>query len=136
MIRSILYQSTANTEFGGQADLDIMDTAWRHNPNMGVTGYLVRTRRQYIQLLEGPYDVLDDLLGLICRDARHTSVQILSDRTVSKRIFSDWNMGYHLITETERDEFNGWLKTGNDFAKSMISYMQMIAQRDRLDHDH
>jgi hypothetical protein len=38
-------------------------------------------------------------------------------------------MGYHLITEAERDEFDGWLKDGDDFAPSMISYMQTMAER-------
>ena len=127
MIRSILYQSTAQTEFPSNADHDILEAAWRHNTEMGVTGYLLRTRSKYFQLLEGADDVLDDLLAIIGKDNRHTEMQILSDNTSSQRCFTDWAMGYHLVTENERDEFDGWLKDGDEFSSSMIAYMQLMA---------
>jgi hypothetical protein len=79
--------------------------------------------------LEGGDDVLDDVVGMIRKDPRHTDMQILYDNTVNDRRFANWAMGYHLITEAERDEFDGWLKDGDDFALSMISYMQTMAER-------
>ena len=127
MIRSILYQSTAQTEFPSNVDHDILEAASRHNTEMGVTGYLLRTRSKYFQLLEGADDVLDDLLAIIGKDNRHTEMQILSDNTSSQRCFTDWAMGYHLVTENERDEFDGWLKDGDEFSSSMIAYMQLMA---------
>ena len=129
MLRAVLYQSTAKTDFPSTADHDILETAWRHNGEMGVTGYLLRTRTQYFQLLEGGDDVLDDFVGMIRKDSRHTDMQILCDDIVNERRFANWAMGYHLITEAERDEFDGWLKDGNDFARSMISFMQLMAKR-------
>jgi hypothetical protein len=129
MIRTVLYQSTAKTDFPSSADHDILETAWRHNGEMGITGYLLRTRTQYFQLLEGGDDVLDDFVGMIRKDSRHTDMQILCDDIVNERRFANWAMGYHLITEAERDEFDGWLKDGNDFARSMISFMQLMAKR-------
>ena len=127
MIRSILYQSTAQTEFPSNVDHDILEAAWRHNTEMGVTGYLLRTRSKYFQLLEGADDVLDELLAIIGKDNRHTEMQILSDNTSSQRCFANWTMGYHLVTENERDEFDGWLKDGDEFSSSMIAYMQLMA---------
>ena len=129
MIRTILYQSTAKTDFPSPEDHAILETAWKHNGEMGVTGYLLRTRTRYFQLLEGPEDVLDDLIGLIREDPRHAALEILLDASSDQRQFRNWAMGYHLVTEAERDEFDGWLKDGDDFAHSMISYMKMIAQR-------
>ncbi len=129
MIRAVLYQSTAKTDFPSSADHDILETAWRHNGEMGITGYLLRTRTQYFQLLEGGDDVLDDVVDMIRKDTRHTDMEILCDNTVNERRFANWAMGYHLVTEAERDEFEGWLKDGNDFADSMISYMQLMAER-------
>ena len=129
MTRTVLYQSTAKTDFPSSADHDILETAWRHNGEMGVTGYLLRTRTQYFQVLEGDDDVLDDVVGIIRKDTRHTDMQILCDTPADERRFANWAMGYHLITEAERDEFDGWLKDGDDFADSMISYMQLMANR-------
>ena len=128
-IRTVLYQSTAKTDFPSSADHDILETAWRHNGEMGVTGYLLRTRTQYFQVLEGADDVLDDLLGMIRKDPRHSDMHILCDHAVNERCFANWAMGYHLVTEAERDEFDGWLKEGADFANSMIGYMQTMAER-------
>lgn len=128
-IRTVLYQSTAKTDFPSRADHDILETAWRHNGEMGVTGYLLRTRTQYFQALEGADNVLDDLLGMIRKDPRHSDMQILCDHVVNERCFANWAMGYHLVTEAERDEFDGWLKEGVDFANSMIGYMQTMAER-------
>lgn len=129
MIRTVLYQSTAKTDFPSTADHDILETAWRHNGEMGITGYLLRTRTQYFQLLEGKDDVLDDVVGMIRKDPRHADMHILCDNTPSQRRFANWAMGYHLVTEAERDEFDGWLKDGDDFANSMISYMRLMAKR-------
>lgn len=128
MIRTVLYQSTAKTDFPSPADQDILETAWHHNGEMGVTGYLLRTRSQYFQVLEGAYDVLDDLLGMIRKDPRHADMQILCDTASNHRQFANWAMGYHLVTEAERDEFDGWLNDGDDFARSMIGYMQLMAE--------
>ena len=65
---------------------------------MGVTGFLLRTRTQYFQLLESADDVLDDVVGMIRKDPRHTYMQILCDNTSSQRRFANWAMGYHLVT--------------------------------------
>lgn len=73
--------------------------------------------------------MLDHVVDMIRKDPRHTDMQILCDSTVNERRFANWAMGYHLVTEAERDEFDGWLKEGNDFARSMISYMQLMAKR-------
>jgi hypothetical protein len=38
-------------------------------------------------------------------------------------------MGYHLVSEQDRDEFDGWQCEGNAFAAGMIAYMERMAQR-------
>lgn len=129
MIRRILYQSTATTDFPSPEDHRILETAWHHNGKMGVTGYLLRSRTHYFQVLEGASDVLDDLLGLIDKDPRHEGMTIISNEDLAERQFDNWAMGYHMVTEAERDDFDGWLSDGADFADSMIRYMQKMAQR-------
>ena len=129
MIRSLLYQSTAQTDFPSIEDHNILETAWRHNGEMGVTGYLLRSHTQYFQYLEGPGDVLTDLLDMIRKDPRHTNLHLLSDTTLSERRFAKWGMGYHFLSEGERDEFDGWLKEGSAFATSMIDYMEKMAKQ-------
>ena len=73
--------------------------------------------------------MLADLLDMIRKDPRHTNLHILSDTTLSERRFAKWGMGYHFLSEGERDEFDGWLKEGSAFATSMIDYMEKMAKQ-------
>lgn len=115
--------------FPSPEDHDILETAWRHNGEMGVTGYLLRTRTQYFQYLEGADDVLDDLVGMIRQDPRHIELQILSDNTLSQRRFGNWGMGYHLVSGENRDELDDSGAEGDAFAARVIAYMEQLAQR-------
>lgn len=130
MPRSILYQSRARTGFPSPADHDILEQAWRHNGAHGISGYLLRTKTQYFQVLEGDSDVLAPLLARIEQDDRHDRIRILQDIGIDRRRFGRWAMGYHLITEKDRDGFEGWSTEGDAFSDSMIAYMQRMA-RDR-----
>ena len=124
MLRAILYQSHAGTEFPSNEDYAILEKAWSNNRCLGVTGYLLRSRLKYFQFLEGEAEALEDLLGRIRTDQRHDGLEVLLDETVSERRFTGWAMGFHLITEDERDAFAGWRQDGVPFARSMIAYME------------
>jgi hypothetical protein len=127
MTRSILYQSRARTGFPSPVDHDILEEAWRHNGAHGVTGYLLRTKTQYFQVLEGDSEVLEPLLDRIARDDRHDAVEVLQDAEIGQRRFGKWAMGYHLLTEEERDGFDGWSQEGDAFSDCMIDYMKKMA---------
>jgi len=129
MIRSILYQSRATTDFPSLVDQDILETAYHRNHADQITGYLVRTPSHYFQYLEGPSAALDALVEDIQSDQRHDRFELLQNEAVSSRRFRNWAMGYHLMSEQDRDEFDGWQAEGNAFAASMISYMEKMAQR-------
>ena len=129
MIRSILYQSRATTDFPSLVDQDILETAYHRNRADQITGYLVRTPRHYFQYLEGPSAALDALVADIQSDQRHDRFELLQDEAVSSRRFRNWAMGYHLMSEQDRDEFEGWQSEGNAFAAGMIAYMEQMAQR-------
>lgn len=129
MIRSILYQSRATTDFPSLVDQDILETAYHRNRADQITGYLVRTPSYYFQYLEGPSAAVDALVADIQSDKRHDRFELLQDRTVPSRRFRNWAMGYHLVSEKDRDEFDGWSADGDNFASDMIAYMEQMAQR-------
>ena len=128
MTRSILYQSRARTGFPSPVDHDILEEAWRFNGAHGISGYLLRTKTQYFQVLEGDADVLDPLLERITKDDRHDLVEVLQDIVIDHRRFGKWAMGYHLLTEEERDGFGGWSQDSDAFSDGMITYMQKMAR--------
>lgn len=127
MLRSVLYRSRATTQCPSQAEKDILRSSKLHNPNMDVTGYLVRTPEHYVQVLEGPADVLDDLLDIIRRDERHHDFEMLRDIEVSQRSFGNWSMGYHPIASKTLVEFPNRAETACKLAQQLIDFMENIA---------
>lgn len=46
----------------------------------------------FVQVLEGDYNVVDELMKRICIDARQTDIKRIYDREVTTRMFGNWAM--------------------------------------------
>jgi hypothetical protein len=79
----------------GHKDLDnIMQTSRRKNETQGITGALCYSARGFLQCLEGPSDVINELYGHIIRDKRHVEVTLLEYSEIHQRSFAKWAMAY------------------------------------------
>lgn len=92
-ITQIIY---ASRPFGFDAALlaGILMDARRCNTRDGITGALICRDDLFLQLLEGPDEVVEAAFGRIARDDRHVEVRCLSRRTLGDdgRLFSRWAM--------------------------------------------
>jgi hypothetical protein len=70
----------------------ILLSARRNNLRDGVTGALIVRHDLYLQLIEGPADVIDGLYARIVADDRHVDVHRLLTRDVTERMFPEWAM--------------------------------------------
>lgn len=93
-MRYILYRSRANNRQFQLDDLDILRTALRCNPILGITGFLVRTTDHYFQEIEGPRANVLSLIAAIQADRRHSEFQVLDAGKRAARDFASWDMGY------------------------------------------
>ncbi len=101
MISQLIYTSDA-AEGLTDADLGcILATSQRNNAEMGLTGMLLYGRGRFIQVLEGPPDVLGRMMARIAADERSTHVHTLLTRTIEARDFADWSMGFHRLTDAD-----------------------------------
>lgn len=74
-------------------DIDeIVTASARRNAWHGITGVLLFSGGQFLQVLEGPPDVVEALVGRIAVDPRHTDFEVLLRRPVSGRQFANWGM--------------------------------------------
>ena len=91
---SILQLTYASRPFGFDgAMLDgILLDARRCNTRDGITGTLIARQDLFLQLLEGPAEVVDAAYQRIIRDDRHIDVRRLTRRDTSARLFPDWAM--------------------------------------------
>ena len=70
----------------------LVGAAQFRNRPMDVSGVLVADSGAFLQVLEGPPDALEQLARRIRRDRRHHSIEVLCDRGVRSRVFSEPEM--------------------------------------------
>ncbi len=86
---------SAATRVLSTADLEeILRGARRRNATRGITGILLYHEGSFLQVLEGPANIVDGVFATISDDARHGHVQLVSRRIVGERSFAEWQMGF------------------------------------------
>ena len=76
------------------ADHEILRQARKNNPKLDLTGCLFRAPNYYAQILEGPIQSVEQMMGAIRVDARHFDIIEWPASETASRIFPDWSMGY------------------------------------------
>lgn len=71
---------------------NIFDTARRNNEKLNLTGALFVSDDHFVQVLEGPHDVLLTLFIKIMEDPRHTEVVLNLVDEIRYRMFKCWTM--------------------------------------------
>ncbi len=87
----------------------ILADARRCNLRDGITGSLVCRADLYLQLLEGPADLVTATFERIAKDDRHTGVRRLLAGPTAHRIFPDWAMRH--------DPARSWMWTSAQVAE-------------------
>lgn len=72
---------------------DIIATSVARNGREAITGALLYTGTNFVQILEGPEAAVQRLMDGIRRDPRHDQVDVL-DTTVAPGMFEGWSMAY------------------------------------------
>ncbi len=70
---------------------EIAKAASSTNNGRNVTGFLLASHAHFIQILEGPTPVVEDLFSRIERDVRHSGVTCLGWRPIRNRSFARWD---------------------------------------------
>ncbi len=79
----------------------IVETARRKNSQNGITGMLLYSAGNFMQVLEGDPVAVRATFEAIQRDARHTNIFTLDELRVDRREFGAWSMGYHRVTGSD-----------------------------------
>lgn len=98
-------------------DLDaILKVSGHNNALDAVTGVLMFNGAIFVQAVEGPTASVDRLMARLAIDRRHCQIVIHDDRSISKRIFADWSMGYVKLD-------GGWLEGQYDVIEALSQDM-------------
>jgi hypothetical protein len=88
----LIYVSKAANPNDPEAIKDIEATSVSRNQGLGVTGILLATRTQYLQVLEGDVQAVNQIYNNIVGDARHTNVTLIGYQRIADTQFKDWAM--------------------------------------------
>ncbi len=111
MMDQLIYRSRAVNGLSSAETFKIIEISARNNPARDITGFLIFGRGEFLQLIEGPDQALDQLLSDLAVDPRHTGIEVLARRPILARSFPNWRMQRLSLDETSmetiRDQFVG-----------------------------
>ena len=73
---------------------NIVNVSQRNNQIFDLTGCLMFSGRHFVQILEGNFSDVSDVLKSISLDQRHTNMRIFSGHQTSLRAYPQWSMEF------------------------------------------
>ncbi len=103
-IYKLIYLSSETESFNEHELLTILEESINNNKRRGVTGVLLYSGGNFIQLLEGPREEVESLFQVVKKDKRHTNIIRLLAEYSDTRDFPDWKMGFRKITPSMAEQ--------------------------------
>ena len=91
-LAAVVYRSRAAQRLTGTELHWLTSIAQARNRREGVTGVIIYDDGMFYQWLEGPPDNLWRVMESICKDPRHTDIEILDRHSAQHRHFGAWPM--------------------------------------------
>lgn len=129
----LVYTSTANVPLT-EAYLHEHLEHWRAtNAHLGVTGVLLYSEGNVLQVLEGEAEAIHSLFANIANDVRHRSVTKIADGPVQGRAFSEWSMKFRTVESSDYDRFLQHIRGGPSHASSLAPLLESFMAADSLE---
>jgi hypothetical protein len=93
-LQCLVYVSSAAQPFTQQELEALLEQARTRNTADDITGLLLYSGGNFMQLLEGPPDAVRQTFARVSASRRHRQVIELMNEPVAAREFSDWSMGF------------------------------------------
>jgi hypothetical protein len=105
MLYTILYISTAERAFNNKELEELLLESRIWNILHGITGFLAyvegvlegKTKCQFIQVVEGETNDIEDVFDIIKHDCRHQDICVIKEGYIEERKFNSWNMGFERL---------------------------------------
>ena len=104
----LIYASSAMGMMSPQDLVDILKKSHENNSRLGITGMLLYRGGNFLQVLEGEEQIVDERFKVIMQDPRHRHVTLLVKRPVTKRQFENWEMGFTNIDTIDTSTLPGY----------------------------
>lgn len=91
-LSTVVYRSHAVAEMAPPDLHELTRFSQTRNASEAITGLMLYDNGAFFQWLEGPPAGVDRVMTSICRDPRHTGIEVLNNQQVKARTFGDWTM--------------------------------------------
>ena len=105
---SLIYGSSATSQLTQDDLVDILAVARRNNEKLNITGMLLYSDGNFLQVLEGEEEAVESLLATIRKDSRHAGLMVYVKYPIAERQFSNWKMGFIDIDNSKVHEIPGY----------------------------
>jgi len=132
ILHYIVYTSVAAVPFN-QAELEqILIRARAKNHGLRITGMLLYSAGQILQVLEGELETVQQLYATIAQDARHNHVELVAEGSNDRRLFPDWSMGFGEASAPEFARLAGYVDSSRTAFLLPRAHNIPIALRNKL----
>ena len=102
---SLIYVSSSVKLLDDTELLDILKVSRENNKSKEITGLSLHKSGNFMQVLEGPDEMVNALYEKIKADPRHKDVSVISREQIQSRQFSAWEMAFqNLDNATVKNE--------------------------------
>lgn len=105
----LVYTSVATQPMAKEQLKEILEVARANNHRQRITGLLLYSNGQFLQILEGEKEEVQALYDHIANDERHTHVVTIAEGEADHRMFPDWSMGFGIAAEPEFARLVGYV---------------------------
>ncbi|AUS05992.1 BLUF domain-containing protein [Pseudotamlana carrageenivorans] len=129
MLKTICYISDSNRDVTINNLNELYSAAKANNSKNHITGVLVYKNHNFLQVLEGAQELVDETFERIKNDSRHNNIFKVISTSIEGRIFEDYNFGFTVIDDKKElknlYEYLEWLKLGhNKLANEVIGMVE------------
>lgn len=98
---SLTYLSSATDLMDEQQLTELLAETRPRNEERGLTGMLLYSDGNIIQVLEGPDEAVETTFASISADPRHRGLLVMLRDQIAERAFPDWSMGFRAVSREE-----------------------------------
>lgn len=111
----IIYLSTATNLLSDAELKEILLKSNGNNQKLQVTGMLLYSEGNIIQVIEGELQIIKALYTRIASDSRHRGIILLSEGDIAERNFPDWSMGFRTVSANDFAQLTGYQKVNSNW---------------------
>lgn len=126
---SIAYLSAATSPVSDEDIAVLLTRSRANNERDGITGALLYHRGRFIQIVEGPDEIVQARFEAIAADPRHRNVQKMREQFIASRQFPEWTMGFRPLSDESVKQLAGFEDFFARSGKSRLEHAENEAQQ-------